>query len=43
LFKDQDDGLDGNIGKFEGILHDFVDDYERGKWENSLDVLNTIE
>jgi len=38
-----DDDLDGNIGKFFSVLRDFVADYERGKWENSLDVLHTME
>jgi len=38
-----DEDLEGNIGKFEGILRGFVDDDERGKWEGSWDVLKTID
>lgn len=30
---------DDNVENFSVILDDFVDEYERGKWENSWEVL----
>jgi len=42
LKDDYDDGLEGNIGKFFSVLHNFWDENERGKWEGSLGVLNGL-